>query len=260
MNATRHAVELESVKLQSGRDVFAIFELRTCIETEAAALPAQRAEPRDLEEIFRALQAIEARARNGEDASAEDFLFHMQIARTTRNPYLIDVLSQLDPSRSPRANLDSERYLSQVNHEHTDIYEAIARGEAEGARAAMRTHLINSRELLRRASVARRDGSLVPRYRLFVLHYVRPPKPPAKAVHPYLICPVLIHPSEMETRFRSVDRKRRALVEWMNADAPLRQFAPRGAPTLRRQAYAPVFRPRVEDYRGMRRQANPSAG
>ncbi|MFM0114689.1 FadR/GntR family transcriptional regulator [Paraburkholderia nemoris] len=151
------AVELESTRLQAGRDVFAILELRTCIETEAAGLAAQRADARDLENIFRALQAIEARARLGEDASSEDFQFHLQIARATRNPYLVDVLSQLDPRMSPRANLDPERYLSRVNHEHTDIYEAIARGEAEGARAAMRMHLINSRERMRRAGITSRD-------------------------------------------------------------------------------------------------------
>ncbi len=46
------AVELESTRLQAGRDVFAILELRTCIETEAAGLAAQRADARDLENIF----------------------------------------------------------------------------------------------------------------------------------------------------------------------------------------------------------------
>jgi len=38
-----------------------------------------------------------------------------------------------------------------VNREHEDICHAIERQDAEGARAAMRTHLSNSRERLRRA-------------------------------------------------------------------------------------------------------------
>ena len=42
-------------------------------------------------------------------------------------------------------------YLARVNLEHEDIYSAILRQDAEGARAAMRTHLSNSRERLRRA-------------------------------------------------------------------------------------------------------------
>jgi DNA-binding GntR family transcriptional regulator len=39
-----------------------------------------------------------------------------------------------------------------VNREHESIFEAIARHDAESARAAMRMHLSNSRERLRRAS------------------------------------------------------------------------------------------------------------
>jgi GntR family transcriptional repressor for pyruvate dehydrogenase complex len=43
-------------------------------------------------------------------------------------------------------------YLERVNFEHDCIYDAIERGDAEGAKAAMRMHLTNSRERLRKAS------------------------------------------------------------------------------------------------------------
>ena len=46
---------------------------------------------------------------------------------------------------------DQVSYLNRVNREHEDIYNAIARRDPEAARAAMRTHLTNSRERLRRA-------------------------------------------------------------------------------------------------------------
>jgi DNA-binding FadR family transcriptional regulator len=38
-----------------------------------------------------------------------------------------------------------------VGREHEDVYDAIARRDPDAARAAMRTHLANSRERLRRA-------------------------------------------------------------------------------------------------------------
>jgi DNA-binding FadR family transcriptional regulator len=38
-----------------------------------------------------------------------------------------------------------------VNREHEQIADAIERGDADSARTAMRLHLINSRERLRRA-------------------------------------------------------------------------------------------------------------
>jgi GntR family transcriptional repressor for pyruvate dehydrogenase complex len=53
----------------------------------------------------------------------------------------------------PSAALDPERlrYLRRVNAEHESIFDAIAGQDPDGARAAMRTHLANSRERRRRA-------------------------------------------------------------------------------------------------------------
>jgi DNA-binding FadR family transcriptional regulator len=44
--------------------------------------------------------------------------------------------------------------MEQVGREHEQIVDAIARGDAEAARAAMRLHIGNSRERLRRAQEA----------------------------------------------------------------------------------------------------------
>jgi DNA-binding GntR family transcriptional regulator len=59
-------------------------------------------------------------------------------------------LARLDPSRPP----DEERlaYLRRVNAEHLSILDAIENQDVEAARAAMRTHLANSRERRRRAA------------------------------------------------------------------------------------------------------------
>ena len=48
---------------------------------------------------------------------------------------------------------DPERvsYLKRVNQEHESIYNAIADQDVEAARAAMRTHMANSRERLRKS-------------------------------------------------------------------------------------------------------------
>ena len=59
----------------------------------------------------------------------------------------------------PRARLDSveapnderRQYLRRVNGEHESIYDAIVGQDPDAARAAMRTHLTNSRERRRRA-------------------------------------------------------------------------------------------------------------
>ena len=80
----------------------------------------------------------------------------------TGNRYFADIMSHLGATLIPRARINSSRvaheelpqYLRRVNREHEQIYSAIARSDAESARAAMRIHLTNSRERLRRAQEA----------------------------------------------------------------------------------------------------------
>jgi len=88
-----------------------------------------------------------------------DLRFHSLIAEATGNPYFTSLLGSLGTRAIPRTRVsppgegreERVRYLTRVNREHEDIHSAIARGDADGARAAMRTHLSNSRERMRRA-------------------------------------------------------------------------------------------------------------
>jgi GntR family transcriptional repressor for pyruvate dehydrogenase complex len=141
------------------RDVLAVLELRISLEVESAGLAAQRRSPEQLQGLRDALDALEESQANGRDAVASDFQFHLRIAEATGNRYFTDIMSHLGASIIPRTRLNSARlahddqnhYLARVNREHEDIFDAIARGDTDAARAAMRLHLTNSRERLRRA-------------------------------------------------------------------------------------------------------------
>jgi DNA-binding FadR family transcriptional regulator len=140
------------------RDVVAMLELRIGIETEAAGLAAQRRSPRDLAGLREALDGFESAVRAGRDAVPQDFQFHLGIARATRNPHFSQMIEMLGTLIIPRARerpveskAERRAYLLKVNAEHESILNAIAAGDADGARAAMRTHLANSRERRRRA-------------------------------------------------------------------------------------------------------------
>jgi DNA-binding FadR family transcriptional regulator len=145
------------------RDVIAMLELRIGVESEAAGLAAQRRSDANLSRMRAALDAIAAALEAGDDAVAPDFQFHLEIARATGNHHFSDLLASLGSTIIPRARLDgagppdTERlaYLRRVNAEHESIYDAIAARDADAARAAMRTHLVNSRERRRRAQVVR---------------------------------------------------------------------------------------------------------
>lgn len=142
------------------RDVIGVLELRIAMETEGAALAAMRRSPEHLAAMQAALEALGAALREGRDGAGADFQFHLEIARATGNPHFAQLMTTLGGSMIPRARLDraqpatAERdaYLRRVNAEHENILHAIERQDAEGARAAMRTHLANSKERRQRAA------------------------------------------------------------------------------------------------------------
>ncbi|MBC3933488.1 FadR/GntR family transcriptional regulator [Undibacterium curvum] len=141
------------------RDVLDILELRISLETEAAWLAASRRTDEQMEDLSAALQDILKHVQRDTESVSADMRFHQLIAKATGNRYFVDILSDLGNTLIPRARLDSaalsqeasNSYLERVNREHEDIHDAILRKDPEAARAAMRTHLSNSRERLRMA-------------------------------------------------------------------------------------------------------------
>lgn len=146
------------------QDVIAVLELRIGVETECAALAAQRRTPENLAALRSALDAFAGAVDEARTAVGPDFQFHLEIARATQNHHFADLMTTLGGMMIPRARLEAEAqsvspeqqaYLRRVNSEHESIFDAISRQDADGARAAMRTHLANSRERRRRLAETR---------------------------------------------------------------------------------------------------------
>lgn len=141
------------------RDVLAMLELRISMEAEAASLAATRRTEEQVAELGRVLGSMQRNIAQGGATVDADVRFHLLIAQATGNRYFVEILSQLGSAIMPRTRLnmpqiahdDPAVYFQRVNHEHEDIYRAILRKDPEAARAAMRTHLSNSRERLRQA-------------------------------------------------------------------------------------------------------------
>ena len=140
-------------------DVIAVLELRISLETEAAGLAAQRATPDQLTTMASALHGFATAIHNQSDAVPSDFQFHMEIARATGNRHFAELMTYLGTHIIPRTRIKTadqapegrQAYLERVHGEHESIYNAIRNHDAEAARAAMRTHLSNSRDRLRKA-------------------------------------------------------------------------------------------------------------
>lgn len=137
-------------------DVIAVLELRLSLETEAAGLAARRRTPAHLQALEAALQAFKDSMSQDSDAVPPDFQFHMGVAMATGNRHFADLMTYLGTMIIPRTRVNTAstapegrlNYLERVRSEHESIFNAIRNQDVEAARAAMRTHLSNSKERL----------------------------------------------------------------------------------------------------------------
>jgi GntR family transcriptional regulator, transcriptional repressor for pyruvate dehydrogenase complex len=140
-------------------DVIAVLELRISLETEAAGLAARRRTTEQLANMAAALQAFADAIEHDSDAVPSDFQFHLEVARATGNRHFTDLMTYLGTMIIPRTRVNTPQhapegrtaYLQRVHGEHESIFNAVRNQDAEAARAAMRTHLSNSRERLSRS-------------------------------------------------------------------------------------------------------------
>ena len=140
-------------------DVISVLELRISLETEAAGLAALRRTPEHLHAMEVALNAFHDSIQGEGDAVPPDFQFHMEVARATGNRHFADLMATLGTQIIPRTRVNTPSsapegrlpYLQRVNSEHETIFIAIRNQDTEAARAAMRMHLSNSKERLRKS-------------------------------------------------------------------------------------------------------------
>lgn len=154
--APQSGLGIDAESILTLRDVLAILELRIGVETETAGLAAVRRSDEQVRELGAALAEMHEAMAVGRSAAEADRRFHLLIAQATGNRYFADILSQLGHAIIPRARLNTveleqdkpANFNERVSREHDDIFRAIERRDPEAARAAMRTHLSNSRERL----------------------------------------------------------------------------------------------------------------
>jgi len=146
--------------VRSLEDRRALLELRTGVESEAAALAAVRRGAGDLTALRDALTAFESAMDTPAAALEHDFAFHRAVATASGNPYLLDLLDALGPTMivMPRSRLETDAAAAAAA-EHTAVLAAIEAGEERAAAAAMRMHLIGSRRRLTESPGSRAGSS-----------------------------------------------------------------------------------------------------
>jgi DNA-binding FadR family transcriptional regulator len=132
------------------RRLAAVLEVRSTIEVAAAELAATRRHADDVDECTDAFKALRAALAKGEEAIAEDFNFHLAIAKASHNEFYPELLRYLHQvlMRSIRASRERTRTmprrLEQVQDEHAAILQAIVDGRPADAGRCMALHLENA--------------------------------------------------------------------------------------------------------------------
>lgn len=156
------------------RQKLAMLELRMSLEADAAALAAQRRTAEQLAAMEAALADFERQHSTGEGTAEADFRFHELLAQATGNEYFVLVLRSLSGATIPRAAGRAQRRPTAPRpaqparfgdpspqlrsnkditaQEHRAVLDAVRRGDAALARAAMYLHLTNSRDRMQAAS------------------------------------------------------------------------------------------------------------
>ncbi|WP_420822326.1 FadR/GntR family transcriptional regulator [Sphingomonas aracearum] len=115
-------------------------QLRVAIEPEAAALAARFAAPDDIGRISAGLERMEAAERGADDTLEADIAFHVAVLRASGNPFYAqfrDVVTTALRTSIRFTNRIKGRTASVA--EHRAVRDAIAAGDGDAARAAMRT-------------------------------------------------------------------------------------------------------------------------
>lgn len=133
-------------------EIYDLLELRTVIETEAAAFAAERHTEKDLEEIYVALQQVSDTINDDSIVGDRaDYAFHMLIVKAAKNSFLtqsvenVRELYQKALTYSLRKNVGRREKREQVYQEHQNIFKAIKKRDKIAAAFYMKEHLTNAR-------------------------------------------------------------------------------------------------------------------
>lgn len=127
-----------------------LFEMRLMFEPDCAYLAAERATDEEIEIICRYGEEIEKKIISGEDRTAEEQKFHESIANATHNSFVKQFMPIIfNAIKKGVVVLTQDQDVSEDNlKDDRLIMEFLKKRNPEGARTAMRLHIIHAMERL----------------------------------------------------------------------------------------------------------------
>ena len=130
-------------------DYESLIDTRMVLESHAAALAAERADDRMLEELRELERRYEVKATTGNRGLDEDIIFHLKIAEAAGSSVLRSLLAMITPdilSMFHELSRTSHERLEATIAEHRQILEAIRGHDPKEAKKAMWDHITKGYE------------------------------------------------------------------------------------------------------------------
>lgn len=144
-NALRQPEDLEqlsNIKVNA-KD---LYEIRLIFEPEVAYYAAIRGTDAEIKRILDYGRRIEDEIREGKDRTKDEHAFHKAIAQATHNEFMNKLMPILYQAISKGVVLStqSDRAISDTVNDHKMIMEFLEQRNAEGARNAMKIHIMHA--------------------------------------------------------------------------------------------------------------------
>jgi len=149
----RRGMFVTSVEIQ---DLASLADVRSVLESSAARFAAERATDDDREAVDALLDELDRHDElDQRELMALDERIHRQVYRCAHNAFLEATLEQyyVLALRIWYLALDQARELEQAVLDHREILEAIRDGDADRAEQAMRRHVVEFEEAMRRVLI-----------------------------------------------------------------------------------------------------------
>jgi GntR family transcriptional repressor for pyruvate dehydrogenase complex len=130
-------------------DIANLIETRTNLEIFSAKLAAQRGDANDMERLKNLHEQFILAYKEGRSTLEEDHLFHLSIAKATKNSVLESLITLITPEIIAMNRDFKENYHVVIKNsilEHEKILEGILLKDPQKASIAMAEHMENSKE------------------------------------------------------------------------------------------------------------------
>lgn len=134
---------MEDILTLEEPDFKSLVETRILLELKTVKLAALRRTDEDLEALRLALDAHKAKVLNKEEAVEEDLLFHLAIAKasknTSMNTFMLIITPEIITNFEKYHVCDTDQSFLGIQ-EHEDIYNAIKEQDPKRAKEVMKVH------------------------------------------------------------------------------------------------------------------------